>query len=95
MSPADFGLTEEEWAKGFSTPKSGSESTGDSDSDIEVVLVTRPPAPRAGRAVEGVMDSDPFAAAQERNLHGTPVLSKPGKTYAVFVGIQPGIYQTW
>lgn len=95
LSPSDFGLTGEEWMKQFPLLTSNSEWGGDSDSDIEVVRVTGLPPPRAGRAVEGVTESDPFAAAQERNLHSTPILSKPGKSYAVFAGINPGIYQTW
>lgn len=98
LTPSDLGLTDEEWSKGFPEP-TDTELDEDSGSEIEVVRVPSSlPRPRVGRAVEGVLETDPFTAAHIRNLHGAPNLSQnPGKydAYVVFAGLEPGIYQTW
>lgn len=95
LTPFDLGLTEEEWSK----EARNREMDDDSGSEIEVVhMPSSLPCPKAGRAVEGVLEADPFTAAHIRNLHGAPNLSQnPGKydAYVVFAGLEPGIFQTW
>lgn len=94
LSPSDLGLTDEDWQE-FSDPTREEWDRG-SGSDVEIT--PNLPAPMTGRVlVEGVFEPDPFTAAHVRNLHSTPQLSQSGKkeAYVVFVGRQPGVYQTW
>lgn len=99
ITPQDLGFTKEEWSARFRLPTQeewGEDSV--SLSDIEVKVISTLPAPTAGRAVEGVFESDPFAAAHARNLHGAPQVSQSSRgkvAWVVFTGREPGVYQTW
>lgn len=98
MPLAEWNLTAEELdAFGGPVQLSSSDSDSSGSSEVEVHIITSESTPNT--TVENIVSPDHFAAAHERNLHGTLVsplgMEPEGPAYVVFRGQIPGVYLTW